>query len=108
MCLSVPPSSLALISLTGFLANLDPYPSLLNDSPAPDISLPAHPVLSPFALAFDFSASEVTWLGVPGILNTLLPSFTTEVNCRPCGYRRRLHLNPGYFASLAELSQVIQ
>ncbi|KAJ6167719.1 hypothetical protein N7497_000562 [Penicillium chrysogenum] len=46
--------------------NLDPYPSLLNDSPAPDISLPAHPVLSPFALAFDFSASEVTWLGVPG------------------------------------------
>ncbi|KAJ5485825.1 hypothetical protein N7530_000125 [Penicillium desertorum] len=64
MCLSVPPSSLALISLTGFLANLDPYPSLLN-SPSPDISLPAHPVLSPFALAFDFSASEVTWLGVP-------------------------------------------
>ncbi|CRL22932.1 unnamed protein product [Penicillium camemberti] len=62
------PSSLPLISLPGFLANLDPYPSLLNlDSPAPDISnVSAYSVLSPFALAFDPSTSEVTWLGVPG------------------------------------------
>lgn len=67
MCPSVP-SSLPLISLTGFLANLDPYPSLLNlDSPAPDISnLSAYSVLSPFASAFDSSTSEVTWVGVPG------------------------------------------
>ncbi|KAJ6143498.1 hypothetical protein N7471_002951 [Penicillium samsonianum] len=65
---SVPSSSPALISLTGFPANLDPYPSLLNlDSPARGISkVSTHSVLSPFALAFDFSASEVTWLGVPG------------------------------------------
>ncbi|KAJ5516655.1 hypothetical protein N7527_008215 [Penicillium freii] len=66
MCPSVP-SSLPLISLTGFLANLDPYPSLLNlDSPAPNISnVSAYSVLSPFALAFDSSTSGVTWLGVP-------------------------------------------
>ncbi|KAJ5420845.1 hypothetical protein N7465_003364 [Penicillium sp. CMV-2018d] len=59
MCPSVP-SSLPLISLTGFLANLDPYPSLLNlDSPAPDISnVLSYSVLSPFALAFDSSTSE--------------------------------------------------
>ncbi|KAI2721627.1 hypothetical protein DTO027I6_1195 [Penicillium roqueforti] len=97
MCLSVPSSSLALISLTGSLANLDLYPSLLNSPP--DISNATNPVLSAFTLAFDFSASEVTWLGVLvrtlkqnralvnkfrklndckiGILNTLLPFFTT-------------------------------
>ncbi|KAJ5957054.1 hypothetical protein N7501_011333 [Penicillium viridicatum] len=96
MCPSVP-SSLPSISLTGFLANVDPYPSLLNlDSPALDISnVSAYSVLSPFALAFDSSTSGVTWLGVPvgsrrlrltgclyvnsdceiGILNTLLPFF---------------------------------
>ncbi|KAJ5950670.1 uncharacterized protein N7479_009083 [Penicillium vulpinum] len=77
MCLSVPSSSLALISLTGFPANIDP--SLLNlDSPAPNISnVSASSVLSPVTLAFDSSASEVTWLGVPGILNTLT---TTHYN----------------------------
>ncbi|KAJ5804642.1 uncharacterized protein N7518_000945 [Penicillium psychrosexuale] len=62
MCLSVPSSSLALISLTGSLANLDLYPSLLNSPP--DISNATNPALSAFTLAFDFSASEVTWLGV--------------------------------------------
>ncbi|KAJ5452032.1 hypothetical protein N7445_000215 [Penicillium cf. griseofulvum] len=61
MCLSVPSSSLALISLTGFLANLDP-PLLNLNSPA-DISDVSTNFLSPFTLAFDFSASEVTWLG---------------------------------------------
>ncbi|KAJ5588596.1 hypothetical protein N7537_011274 [Penicillium hordei] len=97
MCPSVP-SSLPSISLSGFLANLDPYPSPLNiDSPAPDNSdVSAYSVLSPVALAFDSSTSEVTWLGVPvgrlrltgclyvnsdceiGILNTLLPFFTNR------------------------------
>ncbi|KAJ9486436.1 hypothetical protein VN97_g6904 [Penicillium thymicola] len=77
MCPSVP-SSLPLISLTGFLANLDPYPSLLNlDSPAPDISkVSPYSVLSPFALAFDSSTSELNDYEI-GILNTLLPLFTT-------------------------------
>ncbi|KAJ5494006.1 hypothetical protein N7463_010093 [Penicillium fimorum] len=65
MCPFVPSSSLALISLTGFPANLD-HPSVLNlDSPAPDISNVSTDSLSPFALAFDFSSREVTWLGVP-------------------------------------------
>ncbi|KAJ5158432.1 uncharacterized protein N7500_008083 [Penicillium coprophilum] len=63
MCLFAPSSSLALISLTGFSANLDP--SLLLDSPAPDISNVSTHLLTPFNLGFDFSASELTWLGVP-------------------------------------------
>ncbi|KAJ5481300.1 hypothetical protein N7475_000112 [Penicillium sp. IBT 31633x] len=58
MCLSVTSSSPALISFTGFWANLDPF-SFNFQSPAPDIAdVLTHSAISPSTLAFASLDSE--------------------------------------------------
>ena len=68
MCLSVPPSSLPLTSLTNYLVSLNSI-SLNCFSPqaAPDaLSVAAYSELNHSTLAFDPAFGEVIWVGVPG------------------------------------------
>lgn len=66
MCQSAPLVSLASISLTSYLANLNP--TLLDThlrAPPDTLGVSVDTPLTP-TLAFDFAVSEVIWLGVPG------------------------------------------
>jgi hypothetical protein len=67
MCLSAPYSFPSISSANSLVISNPVAPDLNISLAPPDVSdVPAYPQLFKSALAFDFAAGEVVWLGVPG------------------------------------------